>query len=69
MNDHRSARSGEVSDLIGAELAIAVVIWLVVALVCFFFVGAVAGIIAVFLGVLAAGLVLYAAIKRADVSD
>ena len=61
--------SPEVSDLIGAELAIAVVIWLAVALICFFFVGAVAGIVAVFIGVVVAGLVLVGTIRRADISD
>ena len=58
MSEDRRRRpkgSPEVSDLIGAELAIAVVIWLAVALICFFFVGAVAGIVAVFIGVVVAG--------------
>ena len=59
----------EVSDLIGAELAIAVVIWLAVALICFFFVGAVAGIVAIFIGVVVAGLVLVGTIRRAEISD
>ena len=63
MSDDRRRPGGgsdspEVSDLIGAELAIAVVIWLAVALICFFFVGAVAGIVAVFIGTLVAGIVL-----------
>jgi hypothetical protein len=65
----RDNDSPEVSDLIGAELAIAVVIWLAVALICFFFVGAVAGIVAVFIGVVIAGLVLIGAIRRAEISD
>ena len=65
----RAREAPEVSDLIGAELAIAVGLWFVVALICFFFVSVVAGIIAVLLGVAAGGFVLYAAIKRADISD
>ncbi len=65
----RRQSSPEVSDLIGAELAIAVVIWLAVALICFFFVGAVAGIAAVFLGAVVAGIVLVATIRRAEISD
>lgn len=65
----RHPDSPEVSDLIGAELAIAVVIWLAVALICFFFVGAVAGIVAIFIGVVVAGLVLVGTIRRADISD
>ena len=68
----RTRRAGdapEVSDLIGAELAIAVVIWLAVALICFFFVGAVAGIVAVFIGVVIAGVILVATIRRAEISD
>jgi hypothetical protein len=69
MSDSRPQRSGEISDLIGAELAIAVVIWLAVDLICFFFVGPIAGIVAVFIGVVVAGLVLVAAIRRAEISD
>ena len=74
MSDDRRRRrhdndSPEVSDLIGAELAIAVVIWLAVALICFFFVGPVAGIVALFIGVVIAGLVLIGAIRRAEISD
>jgi hypothetical protein len=65
----RARDSPEVSDLIGAELAIAVVIWLAVALICFFFVGAVAGIVAVFIGVVVAGIVLVGTIRRTEVSD
>jgi hypothetical protein len=72
-DDRRGTRRGgdspEVSDLIGAELAIAVAIWLAVALICFFFVGAVAGIVAVFIGVVVAGIVLVATIRRAEISD
>ena len=44
-------------------------IWLAVALICFFFVGAVAGIVAVFIGVVVAGLVLVGTIRRAEISD
>ena len=65
----RAGDSPEVSDLIGAELAIAVVIWLAVALICFFFVGAIAGIVAVFIGVVVAGIVLVGTIRRSEISD
>ena len=68
-SSRRAGDAPEVSDLIGAELAIAVVIWLAVALICFFFVGAVAGIVAIFIGVVVAGLVLVGTIRRADISD
>ncbi len=72
MSEDRRQRpkgSPEVSDLIGAELAIAVVIWLAVALICFFFVGAIAGIVAVFIGVVVAGIVLVGTIRRSEISD
>ncbi len=72
MSEDRRQRpkgSPEVSDLIGAELAIAVVIWLAVALICFFFVGAIAGIVAVFIGVVVAGIVLVGTIRRSQISD
>ena len=65
----RAGNSPEVSDLIGAELAIAVVIWLGVALFCFFFVGAIAGIVAVLIGVVVAGIVLAATIRRNEIRD
>ena len=59
----------EISDLVGAELAGALGVWLIAVLVCFFLVGPVAGIIAVLAGVIGFGAYLVAAVRRADTSD
>ena len=59
----------EVSDLIGVELTLGLGVWFLVVLVAFFFVGAVAGIVAIALGVLGFGWILVRAIGRADTPD
>ena len=72
MSDDRRRRppaTRQFSDLVGAEVAIAAGIWVVVALFCFFVVGPVAGIAAVLVGVIACGLGFAAAIKQAEISD
>lgn len=60
---------GEISDLIGAELTLALMGWLVVTLVCFFFVGPVVGLILVFGGLIGFGWWAFSALRRADTSD
>ena len=59
----------EVSDLIGAELAVALIAWLLVTLAAFFFIGPVVGLVLVVLGVAGFGWAAVAAIRRADTSD
>jgi hypothetical protein len=61
--------SQEVSDLIGAELAVAVIVWLLLVFAAFFFVGAVLGLILVAAGVIGFGWLFVSAIRRADTSD
>ena len=65
----RAAEPREFSDLIGAELVIAVGIWVLVALFCFFVVGPIAGIAAILVGVIACGLVFAAAVRRNEIRD
>lgn len=65
----RSPDRREMSDLVGAELVIAVGIWVLVALFCFFVVGPIAGIAAILVGVIACGLVFAAIVRRADIED
>ena len=57
------------SDLVGAELTLAVTGWLLVTLVCFFFVGVVVGIILVVAGVVGFGWYLVNAVRRAEIHD
>jgi hypothetical protein len=59
----------EVSDLIGAELAVAVIVWLLLTFAAFFFVGAVLGLILVAAGVLGFGWAFVRAVGRADTPD
>ena len=61
--------SREMSDLVGAELTLAVTGWLLVTLVCFFFVGVVVGIILVAAGVVGFGWYLVNAVRRAEIHD
>jgi hypothetical protein len=60
------SQGGEVSDLIGAKLALGVVLWFLAVLACFFFIGAVVGIIAIFGGVVLGGILAVTVIRRAD---
>ena len=59
----------EVSDLIGAELAVAVTVWLLLTFAAFFFVGAVFGLILLAAGVIGFGWMFVSAIRRADTSE
>ena len=61
--------SKEVSDLIGAELTVAVMVWLLVVFAAFFFVGPVLGLIVLAAGVIGFGWVFVSAIRRADTPD
>jgi hypothetical protein len=65
----RTPGTRELSDLVGAELAIAAGIWIVVAIFSFVVVGPVAGIAAIIVGVIACGLVLAAEARQADIRD
>lgn len=61
--------SRELSDLIGVELTLGLGVWFLIVLAAFFFVGAVAGVVALALGVLGFGSIFVRAIGRADTSD
>ena len=61
--------SQDVSDLIGAELAVALIVWLLLVFAALFFIGAVLGLIIVAAGVIGFGWVFVSAIRRADTSD
>jgi hypothetical protein len=58
----------EISDLIGVQITLAFMVWLLAMLAAFFFVGAVAGVILVFVGVIGFGWYGFSAIRRADQS-
>ena len=59
----------EISDLIGAELTVALMVWLLLAFAAFFFIGAVLGLIVIAAGVIGFGWVFVSAIRRADTSE
>jgi hypothetical protein len=59
----------EISDLIGVEITIAFGVWLLIVLVAFFFIGPVAGLIALAVGIVGFGWALVSAIRRADTPD
>ncbi|MFN8164136.1 MAG: hypothetical protein U0R26_09995 [Solirubrobacterales bacterium] len=59
----------EISDLVGAELTLALMGWLIVTLVCFFFIGPVVGLILVLAGLIGFGWWAVSALRRADTSD
>ena len=61
--------SKEISDLIGAEIAVALIVWLLLVFAAFYFVGAAVGVILVAAGVIGFGWVFVSAIRRADTSD
>ena len=63
------AETREVSDLIVAELAVALIVWLLLVFAAFFFIGPVLGLILVAAGVIGFGWVFVSAIRRADTSD
>ena len=58
----------EISDLIGVQITLAFMVWLLVMLAAFFFVGAVAGVILIFAGVIGFGWYGFSVIRRADQS-
>ena len=68
--DRRRRPSGarDLSERVGAELAIAAGIWLLVAIFCFAFVGPVAGVAAIIVGVIVCALVRAAEVRQAEIS-
>ena len=61
--------SREVSDLVGIELTLALAVWLVATIACFFLVGVVVGIVLIAAGVVGFGGYLVNAVRRADIED
>jgi len=59
----------EISDLIGVELTVAVLVWLIVTLACFFLFGVVVGMILLFAGIIGFGWWGVSVLRRADTSD
>ena len=59
-------QGADVSDLIGVKLTLALALWFLVVLGCFFFVGPVAGIVAIIGGIVIGTIVAVAVIRRAD---
>ncbi len=60
------SQGADVSDLIGVKLTLGLALWFLVVLACFFFVGPVAGIIAIVGGVVLGAILAVAVIRRAD---
>jgi hypothetical protein len=58
----------EVSDLIGVEVTLALIVWFVCVLVAFFFVGPVVGILVILAGVVLGGFAAVRVIVRSDTS-
>lgn len=59
-------QGANVSDLIGVKLTLALALWFLVVLGCFFFVGPVAGIVAIIGGIVIGTIMVVAVIRRAD---
>jgi hypothetical protein len=59
----------EISDLIGLELTLALIVWFLLVLVAFFFIGPVVGLLLVAAGVIGFGWALVSVIRRADTTD
>ena len=59
-------QGADVSDLIGVKLTLALALWFLIVLGCFFFVGPVAGIVAIIGGIVIGTIVTVAVIRRAD---
>lgn len=59
----------DVSDLIGVKETLGLGVWMLAAILCFFLVGVVVGIIVVVVGAVLAIAVFANAIRRADTSD
>jgi Flp pilus assembly protein TadB len=64
-----SGSTREMSDLVGIELTLALAVWFIATLACFFFVGAVVGVIVLVAGVLVFGWALVSAVRRAEIHD
>jgi hypothetical protein len=58
----------EVSDLIGVEVTLALMVWLLCVLVAFFFVGPVVGILVILAGIALGGFAAVRVIVRSDTS-
>jgi len=66
----RDLSSGaDVSDMIGVKETLWLALWFLAAILCFFFVGVVVGIIVIVAGVIATLALFVNAIRRADTSD
>lgn len=57
------------SDLVGVKLTLALGVWLLAMLTCFFFVGVVTGMIVLVAGVVGFGWFLFSAVRRAEIHD
>ena len=57
------------SDLVGVELTLALGVWFVAMLACFFFVGVVTGMIVLAAGVFGFAWFLISAVRRAEIHD
>ena len=62
-------KTREMSDLVGVKLTLALGVWLIAMLACFFFVGAVTGMIVLVAGVVGFGWFLFSAVRRAEIHD
>ena len=63
------SRGADVSDLIGVKLTLGLALWFLVVLGCFFFIGPVVGIIAIFAGIVIGAILAVGAVRRADTTD
>jgi hypothetical protein len=61
--------SQEISDLIGAELTVALMVWLLLVFAAFFLIGPVVGLIVLAAGVIGFGWAFVSAIRRADTPE
>lgn len=57
------------SDLVGVKLTLALGVWLLAMLACFFFVGMVTGMIVLVAGVVGFGWFFFSAVRRAEIHD
>jgi hypothetical protein len=69
MSSNSTPPDREISDLIGVELTLAVLVWLIVMLACFFLIGVVVGLIVLVAGLIGFGWWGVSALRRADISD
>ena len=59
-------QGADVSDLIGVKLTLALALWFLIVLGCFFFIGPVVGIVAIVGGILIGAILAVKVIRRAD---